>query len=109
LIRFFSKLRNEILTGHKTQRYLLYAVGEVLLVIVGILIALQIDNWNDERIDRKEIREYALNLSSAIDRDLEMLAPVEMQIWASIRQSEVLAEYLRDRDLEQIDNTELFL
>lgn len=55
---------------------MLYAVGEVLLVIVGILIALQIDNWNDERIDRLEIREYALNLSAAIHRDLEMLEPV---------------------------------
>jgi hypothetical protein len=83
-------------------------MGEVLLVIVGILIALQIDNWNDERIDRREIREYALNLSAAIDRDLEMLEPVEMQIWASIRQSEVIAEYLRDRSVDEINNAELF-
>jgi hypothetical protein len=108
MVRFFSKIRNEILTNSKTNRYMLYAVGEVLLVIVGILIALQIDNWNDERIDQKEIREYALGLSAAIERDLEMLEPVEMQIWASIRQSEVLAAYLRDRSIDEIDNAELF-
>jgi len=45
MFRFFSKIRNEILTDKKTNRYFLYAAGEFLLVIVGILIALRIDTW----------------------------------------------------------------
>ena len=92
----------------RTNGYLLYAFGELVLVIVGILIALQINNWNEERIEQKEIREFALNLSEAIERDLEMLVPVELQIIASIRQAELLADYVRDKAVEDMDNAELF-
>lgn len=90
------------------MRFLRYSLGEIVLVVIGILIALQINNWNEERIEQKEIREYALNLSAAIDRDMEMLLPVEMQIRASIRQAEELANYLRGRSIEEMDNAELF-
>ncbi|WP_445383637.1 DUF6090 family protein [Robiginitalea sp. IMCC43444] len=49
MIRFFSKLRQRLLTDNKVSKYLLYAIGEILLVVIGILIALQIDNWNEDR------------------------------------------------------------
>jgi len=90
------------------MRFLRYSFGEIVLVVIGILIALQINNWNEERIEQKEIREYALNLAAAIDRDLEMLLPVELQIRTSIRQAEELANYLRGRSVEEMDNAELF-
>lgn len=90
------------------MRFLRYALGEIVLVVIGILIALQINNWNEERIEQKEIRQYALNLSAAIERDMEMLVPVEMQIRTSIRQAEELANYLRGRTVEDMDNAELF-
>lgn len=90
------------------MKFMRYALGEIVLVVIGILIALQINNWNEERIEQKEIREYALNLSAAIERDMEMLLPVEMQIRASIRQSEEMANYLRDRSVGEMDNTVLF-
>ena len=108
MFRVFRRIREDILTNSKGSRYLLYAAGELSLVIVGILIALQINNWNEERIEQNEIREYALNLSAALDRDIEMLVPVEMQIITSIRQAEGLASYLRDRTLNEIDNADLF-
>jgi len=90
------------------MRFLRYALGEIVLVVIGILIALQINNWNEDRIEQREIREYALNLSAAIESDMEMLSPVEMQIRASIRQAEELANYLRGRTVEEMDNAELF-
>jgi hypothetical protein len=108
MFRVFRKLRKEVLAGMKANRYLAYAAGELVLVIAGILIALQINNWNEKRVEQKEIREHALNLSAAIERDMEMLMPVEMQIRASIRQAEVLADYIRDRDVDDMDNAELF-
>ncbi len=49
MIRFFRQIRQRLLTDNKFSKYLLYAVGEILLVGIGILIALQIDNWNEER------------------------------------------------------------
>jgi len=108
MFRVFRRIREDILAKPKANRYLLYAAGELFLVIVGILIALEINNWNEERIEQNEIRQYALSLSAAIDRDMEMLVPVEMQIRASIRQAEELAMYMRDRNLDEIDNAELF-
>jgi hypothetical protein len=108
MFRIFRKIRSEILADTRKNRYLLYSAGELALVVVGILIALQINNWNEQRIEQKEIREYALNLSAAIERDLEMLMPVEMQIRASIRQAEVLADYIRERGVDEMDNAELF-
>jgi hypothetical protein len=50
----FKKNRRNLFTGGKFGRYLPYALGEILLVVIGILIALQVDNWNDQRIERKE-------------------------------------------------------
>lgn len=108
MFRIFRVIRKDILASPRANRYLLYATGELLLVIVGILIALQINNWNEERLERNQIREYALNLSSALERDMEMLLPVDMQIRASIRQAELLANYLRDRTIDEMDNAELF-
>lgn len=90
------------------MRFLRYALGETFLVVVGILIALQINNWNEDRIEREQIREFALDLTDAIGRDTEMLEPVEMQIRASIRQAEEFADYVRGRRMEDFDNAEVF-
>ena len=58
MLRFFRQIRQRMLTHNKFSKYLLYAVGEILLVVIGILIALQIDNWNQERIFRAQ--QYSL-------------------------------------------------
>lgn len=52
MITFLRKLRERLIPGSAVTRYLLYAIGEILLVVVGILIALQINNWNQERQNR---------------------------------------------------------
>ncbi len=49
MIGFFRKLRQSLLEGNKFSRYLLYALGEIILVVIGILIALQINNANEDR------------------------------------------------------------
>jgi hypothetical protein len=49
MIHFFRKIRQKTLTKNKFSKYLLYAVGEIILVVMGILIALQINNWNEAR------------------------------------------------------------
>jgi len=50
MIKFFRKIRQQLLTENKFSKYLLYAIGEIVLVVIGILIALQINNWNIERL-----------------------------------------------------------
>ena len=66
MLRFFRRIRQRLLTETKFSKYLLYAIGEILLVVIGILIALQIDNWNEERVLRKKeilyLKEIRINL-----------------------------------------------
>ena len=47
---------------NKTRAYIFYAVGEILLVVIGILIALQVSTWNEESKNRKQEKEYLVEL-----------------------------------------------
>jgi len=49
MIKFFRKIRYNLIKNNKTGKYLKYAIGEIILVVIGILIALQINNWNENR------------------------------------------------------------
>jgi hypothetical protein len=74
MITFFRKIRQKLLTENKFSKYLVYAIGEIILVVVGILIALSINNWNDkqkhisqERILLKNVLENIKTDSISID------------------------------------------
>lgn len=54
MIPFFRRIRQSLLMKNKTVQYLTYAIGEIILVVIGILIALQINTWNEDRIARKK-------------------------------------------------------
>jgi len=54
MIKFFRKIRQKMLTENKFNKYLIYAVGEIILVVIGILIALQINNWNEKHKEGSE-------------------------------------------------------
>ena len=49
MIKFFRKIRHELLAENRFSKYLVYAIGEIVLVVIGILIALQLNNWNESR------------------------------------------------------------
>ena len=52
MIKFFRKIRQKLLSENKFSKYLLYAIGEIILVVIGILIALQINNQNIYKQER---------------------------------------------------------
>jgi Family of unknown function (DUF6090) len=69
MIKFFRKIRQKMLTENKFSKYLLYAIGEIVLVVIGILIALSINNWNINRISDKEITAYMVSLKENLKKD----------------------------------------
>ena len=73
MFRFFRQLRQRLLTDNKISKYLLYAIGEIVLVVIGILIALQINNLNEYRIDREQEKELLTQLKSEYQSNLEQL------------------------------------
>ncbi|MBT8272644.1 MAG: hypothetical protein KJO77_02485, partial [Bacteroidia bacterium] len=58
MITFFRRIRQNLLAESKFSKYLIYAIGEIFLVVIGILIALQINNWNQAGKDDKILKEY---------------------------------------------------
>lgn len=58
MLSLFRKIRLRFLTNAQTRKYLAYAIGEILLVVIGILIALQINNWNEDRKDKIKSKEF---------------------------------------------------
>lgn len=71
MIHFFRKIRQRVLSENQTSKYLLYALGEILLVVVGILIALQINNWNTQRSDRLTVKNYLNKIAQDVRSDLK--------------------------------------
>jgi hypothetical protein len=96
------------LASSNANRYWLYAAGEVLLVIIGILIALQIDNWNQERQEQEQIAEYARALISDLEADIEMIEPIIVQTKKIAALSDGLDQYMRNRRIEDISNLDLY-
>ncbi|WP_242157079.1 DUF6090 family protein [Aestuariivivens sediminis] len=69
MIKFFRKIRQKLLTENKFSKYLLYAIGEIMLVVIGILIALQINNWNESNKEEKIRVSYYQQLLSDLEFD----------------------------------------
>ncbi|MFP4845285.1 DUF6090 family protein [Winogradskyella sp. PE311] len=67
MIKFFRKIRYNLMSENKTGKYFKYAIGEIILVVIGILIALQINTWNNNKIDEKKEKEYLNNLIEDIN------------------------------------------
>ena len=84
MIKFFRKIRYNLMEQNKTGKYLKYAIGEVILVVIGILIALQINNNNDAR----KARESEINLYKNAIEDLTLeVKNIETQIgWFKLYQ-----------------------
>ncbi len=70
MISFFRKIRQKLLSENKVTRYLAYAVGEILLVVIGILIALQDNNWNENRKQEIEKKKLTASLAEEIKANL---------------------------------------
>ena len=86
MIKFFRKIRQNLLMENKTGKYLKYAIGEIFLVVFGILIALNINSWNQKRLDRQEEKEILSNLKEDYKNAAE-----EFKILNSIRSSFISA------------------
>jgi len=70
MARIFNIIRQRMLKENRFSRYFLYAIGEIVLVMVGILLALQVNNWNAERANRAKEVKYLNGLKADLQIDL---------------------------------------
>ena len=73
MLRLFSSIRKSLVTGNNTVKYLKYALGEFLLIVAGILMALQIQTWNEERKLENQRQELIENLKVDFHLNLERI------------------------------------
>lgn len=73
MINFFRVIRRRLTSESKFGKYLLYATGEITLVVIGILIALQINNWNDIRKNRQLENEFLIRLHDDLEEEMSYI------------------------------------
>jgi len=73
MLKFFRKIRQKLLAENKFSKYLIYAIGEIVLVVIGILIALQINNWNQKRTQRLEEQSIVKNIHAEYLQNKEII------------------------------------
>ena len=105
MIKFFRKIRRALLSEGKTAEYLKYAIGEIVLVVIRILIALQINNWNQAKKDDKTLKEYLVKIKSHTLEDLRKLDTITMYR----TQLADLCKKARVRILDKTEDEDLFL
>ena len=94
MIKFFRNIRKTLLVEGKTTNYLKYAIGEIVLVVIGILIALQINNWNQDRIDRKNEMKILKELKTDLDITINDLENTIFEVQQRFDSTIVVLEYI---------------
>ncbi len=86
MIRIFRNIRQKLASENKAASYLRYAIGEILLVVVGILIALQVNNWNELRKQRNKELHYLINLKTDLNLNI-----AEIDNYITTRNSQIIS------------------
>ena len=84
MIKFFRRIRQQLVTENKFSKYIIYALGEIVLVVIGILIALQINNSNEDRKQRRQELHYLKNLKTDLNLNIS-----ELDKYISVRNSRI--------------------
>jgi uncharacterized protein YlxW (UPF0749 family) len=73
VFNYLRKIRRDLLKEGNLKRYLTYAAGEVLIVVIGILLALYLNNWNQQRTENKLELQYYQGIKNQLNEDLTTL------------------------------------
>ncbi len=83
MIKIFRKIRKTLLEENRIKKYLLYALGEIILVVIGILIALQINNANQKNLNREALNGYLNSIAQNIESDLKKAETIK-EFWLDL-------------------------
>ena len=99
MIKIFRNIRHRLVRKSRFSKYLVYAVGEIILVVIGILIALQINNWNQDRKDRVVENQLLKNLRSSLLSDIDnQINPLLTQLESDLKNISDIKLFLKNRD-----------
>ena len=92
-----------MLTENKFSRYLLYAIGEIILVVIGILIALGINNWNVERANKNKASILVERIKESLNQDLDVLTVKKIEVESKLQDLDTLWEDINSNEYDIIE------
>ncbi len=102
MIKFFRKIRQRLLSENKFSKYLIYAIGEIVLVVIGILIALQINNWNEQNKADSEENVFLERLLVDLKKDKAYLENIHSRRKSQIRAAKAIIDFSIETKLDSI-------
>ena len=96
MINFFRKTRKKLADDNKPLKYMRYAIGEIVLVMIGILLALQVNNWNNSRIDKSKEQAILKNLHVDFKANINNLDNVYNNSVEAYQASVILLDIIKD-------------
>lgn len=109
MISLFRKLRSKMLNQNKVKRYTAYAIGEILLVVIGILIALELGDLKQERTERHLEKEYLERLVIDLENDLSITEFIERTLVSKEENLIKVRSYIEDPSIVLGDSVMLTL
>lgn len=94
MLFLLRQIRRKLLTENKITTYLLYAMGEIILVVIGILIAVSIDDWNEARINKKKEHDYLVRIKEEAKWNIDVLNAQVQEYEANSNNLESIAHLL---------------
>jgi hypothetical protein len=73
MLNYFKEVRNKLVKEGNLRKYVAYAIGEIVIVVAGILLALYLNNWNQERTDKKLEIQYYQSMNNQLQEDLNII------------------------------------
>ncbi|MDT0540204.1 DUF6090 family protein [Croceitalea sp. P059] len=98
MIKFFRKIRQNLLSEGKTVKYFKYAIGEIILVVIGILIALSINNLSNNIKDRNLEKQYISSLINDLQDDSIVISEIKMVSNEQVKRKNKLIEYFEGKE-----------
>jgi|GEM_PF-689158 hypothetical protein len=110
MLKFFRTIRKKLIEQENMRKYIWYALGEILLVMIGILLALQVNNWNEQRRLSKELDSFASAMIHDLENDITALDIGIHQTKAAYLLLDSLITYSRDlQSINEASNIDVYL
>jgi len=100
MLRFFRTIRKKLIEQDNVRKYFIYATGEILLVVIGILIALQVNNWNEARVDQERGLAYRSRIISDLETDIVELEK-RKAFWSAAAEGRIALAYAEEGRLPE--------
>ncbi len=100
MLRLLRNLRRNLFSTSGTQKYLLYAGGEILLIVIGVLLALQLSNWNNIRVMRIEEKQVLVRLNEELESSLSRISLFERAVKRKEQALVDVEPYLNGKPIE---------